>query len=102
MSNIAQPSSEAQHVAVEAGPGQNLLFRRSDNALYRGSDDRGDFLVGPEMGVGLSICRSIINAHGSRIWVEPNTPRGAIFRFTVPRGNEAFETVDGNRKLGLY
>jgi len=41
------------------------------------------------MGMGLSICRSIISAHGGRIWVEPNRPHGAIFQFTVPHSNEA-------------
>jgi signal transduction histidine kinase len=36
------------------------------------------------MGMGLSICRSIIDAHGGRLWVTANLPRGAIFHFTVP------------------
>jgi two-component system sensor kinase FixL len=36
------------------------------------------------MGVGLSICRTIVEAHGGRIWPEPNAPQGAIFRFTLP------------------
>jgi PAS domain S-box-containing protein len=35
-------------------------------------------------GMGLSICRSIIDAHGGRLWVEANEPRGTIFRFTLP------------------
>jgi PAS domain S-box-containing protein len=35
-------------------------------------------------GMGLSICRSIINGHGGRLWVEANEPRGAVFQFTVP------------------
>jgi PAS domain S-box-containing protein len=35
-------------------------------------------------GMGLSICRSIIEAHGGRMWVTANEPRGAVFRFTLP------------------
>jgi PAS domain S-box-containing protein len=36
------------------------------------------------LGLGLSICRSIIEAHNGRLWASPNVPRGAIFRFIVP------------------
>jgi two-component system sensor kinase FixL len=35
------------------------------------------------MGVGLSISRTIIEAHGGRIWAEANTPRGTVFNFTL-------------------
>ena len=38
------------------------------------------------IGMGLSICRSIITAHGGRLWAEANRPRGAIFQFTLPAG----------------
>jgi two-component system, LuxR family, sensor kinase FixL len=45
------------------------------------------------MGVGLSISRSIIEAHGGRIWVEDNPGGGALFRFTVPTVSK--EDIDG-------
>jgi PAS domain S-box-containing protein len=36
------------------------------------------------VGMGLSICRSIIDAHGGRLCAEANKPKGAVFRFTLP------------------
>jgi signal transduction histidine kinase len=38
-------------------------------------------------GMGLSVCRSIIEAHGGRLWADANEPRGAVFRFALPRAN---------------
>jgi signal transduction histidine kinase len=40
------------------------------------------------IGLGLSICRSIIDAHGGRLWAAANEPRGAAFQFTLPAGNQ--------------
>ncbi|WP_407156622.1 AAA family ATPase [Bradyrhizobium sp. STM 3557] len=40
-------------------------------------------------GMGLAICRSIIHAHGGKLWVEANEPRGAVFQFTLPADNDS-------------
>jgi signal transduction histidine kinase len=45
------------------------------------------------LGMGLSICRSIIEAHGGRLWASANVPRGAVFQFTLLP--ERDETVRG-------
>jgi signal transduction histidine kinase len=36
------------------------------------------------LGMGLTISRSIIEAHGGRLWADSNSPRGAVFRFRLP------------------
>ena len=46
------------------------------------------------MGVGLSISRTIIEAHGGRIWVEENEGGGAVFHFTLRRVDKE-ELSDG-------
>jgi PAS domain S-box-containing protein len=69
-------------VAVcDSGPGiDNKHFERVFDPFYTTKTSG--------IGMGLSICRSIIAAHGGRLWVEANEPRGAAFRFTLPAGVE--------------
>lgn len=61
---------------ADTGPGVDSQDRnRVFNPLFTTKPDG--------MGMGLAICRSIIEAHDGRLWVTPNTPRGAVFQFTL-------------------
>jgi K+-sensing histidine kinase KdpD len=51
------------------------------------------------MGMGLAICRSIIVAHGGRLWAAHNAPKGAIFQFTLPASENA-DPGQGVAKVG--
>jgi two-component system sensor kinase FixL len=46
------------------------------------------------MGVGLSICRTILEAHGGRIWALANPQGGTVFRFTLPAVHQGELTKD--------
>ena len=47
------------------------------------------------MGIGLSVSRNIVEAHGGRIWAEAGPDGGAIFRFTLPRAGAAIAPIHG-------
>ena len=74
---------EADHVMVSvADTGTGISSQHSDrifNPLFTTKSDG--------MGMGLSICRAIIEAHEGRLWFAPNTPRGAVFQFTLQANN---------------
>jgi C4-dicarboxylate-specific signal transduction histidine kinase len=74
----ASDASDGVLVAVQdSGPGLTPEnFDRLFEAFHT-SKPRG-------MGMGLSICRSIVEAHDGRVWATTNAPRGAIFQFTLP------------------
>jgi signal transduction histidine kinase len=81
-----------REVRISTGQGKPdgvvVTVRDSGPGLAPGSSERvfeAFYTTKPAgLGMGLSICRSIIEAHGGRLWVTTNVPRGTIFQFTLP------------------
>jgi signal transduction histidine kinase len=77
-------------ISTESSPSEGLLVAVGDSGPGVAPEDRERIFESfyttkaGGVGIGLSICRSIIEAHGGRLWVDAHQPRGAIFRFTLP------------------
>ncbi len=91
MSGIGEGAHELQ-ISIDAVPsegGVRVGVRDTGHGLRPESLPRlfePFYTTKPDgMGMGLSICRSIIEAHGGRLWATGCEPRGALFQFTVPR-----------------
>jgi C4-dicarboxylate-specific signal transduction histidine kinase len=82
---LIRSRNEPDGVSVEvrdSGPGfAPAALERVFEAFYTTKSDG--------LGLGLSICRSIIEAHNGHLWASPNVPRGTIFHFTVPARSAA-------------
>ncbi|MFZ5791044.1 MAG: PAS domain S-box protein [Pseudomonadota bacterium] len=73
----AAPNDAVEVVVIDTGPG--IAPELASNLFKPFMTTKSD-----GMGVGLSICRSIVQAHGGELRAEPNPDGGAIFRFTLP------------------
>ena len=95
--NLARNAIEAMD-GVRARPRElSIRTRATQGEVLVRVDDCGTGLIHPDaifepfyttkpngMGMGLAICRSIIDAHGGRLWATPNEPHGTAFHFVLP------------------
>ncbi len=96
VNNAIKYTPDGSHITVSArrsgpqviveiaddGPGiSDEAKKKLFDMFYTANNDRGDGRRG--LGLGLSLCKSIITAHGEKIEVADNTPQGTVFRFTL-------------------
>lgn len=96
VNNAIKYTPDGSHITVSArrsgpkvvveiaddGPGiSDEAKKKLFDMFYTANNDRGDGRRG--LGLGLSLCRSIITAHGEKLEVADNTPQGTVFRFTL-------------------
>ena len=96
VNNAIKYTPEGSHIVLSGSrAGQNIVVTVADDGpgvpddakerlfdmFYTAGNERGDGRRG--LGLGLSLCKSIVTAHGGVIEVIDNHPKGAIFRFTL-------------------
>ena len=89
MSASAEGPRELQIVTSGTGPDRLLVAVRDTGPGLAPAVEENLFkafhTTKPNgLGLGLSICRSIVESRGGRMWATANTPRGAVFQFTLP------------------
>jgi PAS domain S-box-containing protein len=88
MANVSRSDRRLLVSTESSAPG--LCVAVADSGPGIGAENRHrifeSFMTTKEggVGIGLSICRSIIEGHGGRLWADSNQPRGAVLRFTLP------------------
>jgi two-component system, LuxR family, sensor kinase FixL len=90
MEHVADESARRLSILATLNPDGTARLTVSDTGVGLGNVDRArlfseSYTTKPDgMGWGLSISRSIIEAHGGRLWAEANDGGGASFSFTLP------------------
>jgi PAS domain S-box-containing protein len=99
MSEVSEGSRELQIHSGEGEPGNLLIAVRDSGAGLPPADTARLFEAfyttkSTGLGIGLSICRSIIESHGGRLWATPNKPQGAVFSITLPIEQKASAKIE--------
>lgn len=96
--NLVRNGIDAMKSTIDVSKSLKFGSRRyGENAILVDVRDNGDGIAEPErvfepffttkaggMGMGLAICRSILESHDGRLWAESIEPRGTVFSFTLP------------------
>jgi C4-dicarboxylate-specific signal transduction histidine kinase len=101
MSQVRERSRELLISTSEADSGGVLVTVRDSGSGLPQADPERIFdafytTKSSGLGMGLSICRSIAEAHGGRLWATPNEPHGAVFFMRLPIGESSLESLESS------
>src|SRR6202034_179266 len=96
---LAYRSDKPPHIHISAKrSGKDWIFSISDSGIgidpkhyeqifeiFKRLHDQSEY---PGTGIGLAVCRRVIDRHGGRIWVKSDPGHGSTFYFTIPEGTE--------------